>query len=64
MHQVYGKSCVLQQIINDLFLKGVNVWSTRPFQYARKIEISDLGHYDFNIDGVQGGVLILDELRN
>lgn len=57
-----GKSCVLQQIINEFYEKGVNVWSTRPFQYARKISISDLGNYSFNINGIQGGVLILDEL--
>lgn len=60
--QEFGKSCVLQQIINDLYQKNINIWSTRPFEFARKISISDLGHYDFNINGVQGGVLILDEL--
>lgn len=57
-----GKSCVMQQIINNFAAQGINVWSTRPFFNARRIYISDLGHYDFNIDGVQGGVLILDEL--
>lgn len=59
-----GKSCVMQQIINNWTAQGINVWSTRPFFNARKIDIDDLGTYDFNIDGVQGGVLILDELRN
>ena len=57
-----GKSCVMQQIINNWAAEGINVWSTRPFYNARKIDIDDLGTYDFNIDGVQGGVLILDEL--
>lgn len=57
-----GKSCVLQQIINEFYEKGINVWSTRPFEHSRKISIDDLGRYSFNIDGQQGGVLILDEL--
>lgn len=57
-----GKSCVLQQIINQWHEQGINVWSTRPFANCYKISIDDLGIYDFCIDGVQGGVLILDEL--
>ena len=57
-----GKSCVLQQIINEFYEKNINVWSTRPFEHAIKISIDDLGKYSFNINGVQGGVLILDEL--
>ena len=61
-HHGVGKSCVLQQIINEFYSQGINVWSTRPFEHALKISIDDLGKYSFNINGVQGGVLILDEL--
>lgn len=63
-----GKTSTAQLLTVQALKRGEAVWSNMPIAGAYKIDINEIGNYDFltrdkNGDLRRGGLLIIDEAR-